>query len=95
MPDVDAGRRIRAAGRQPLPGDQLARGGFVNLPAAAWMAAGGVVSSLVENRERPVSIDAAMPDDMSTTSLIGGGLIAGDALAALGFGVAGLLAVVG
>jgi hypothetical protein len=29
---------------------------------------------------------------MSTSSLIGGGLIAGDALAALGLGVAGLLA---
>jgi hypothetical protein len=29
---------------------------------------------------------------MSTTSLVGGGLIAGDALAALGLGVAGLLA---
>ncbi|KAI3590291.1 Integral membrane protein [Cupriavidus sp. U2] len=70
-------------------------GGFVNLPAAAWMAAGGMVSSLVASRERPVSRDAAMPDDMSTTSLIGGGLIAGDALAALGFGVAGLLGVVG
>jgi hypothetical protein len=28
---------------------------------------------------------------MSTTSLVGGGLIAGDALAALGLGIAGLL----
>ncbi len=32
------------------------------------------------------------PSDMSTTSLVGGGLIAGDALAALGLGIAGLLA---
>jgi hypothetical protein len=31
---------------------------------------------------------------MSTTSLVGGGLIAGDALAALGLGIAGLLATV-
>jgi hypothetical protein len=31
---------------------------------------------------------------MSTTSLLGGGLIAGDALAALGLGIAGLLATV-
>jgi hypothetical protein len=31
---------------------------------------------------------------MSTTSLIGGGLIAGDALAALGIGIAGLVATV-
>ena len=69
-------------------------GGFVNLAAAAWMAAGGVVASLVESRQRPASQEAALPEDMSTTSLIGGGLIAGDALAALGFGIAGLLAVV-
>ncbi|WP_249359445.1 OPT/YSL family transporter [Cupriavidus sp. 2SB] len=68
-------------------------GGFVNLPAAAWMAAGGVVASLAESRTRPASKDATLPEDMSTTSLIGGGLIAGDALAALGFGIAGLLAV--
>ena len=70
-------------------------GGFVNLPAVAWMAAGGVLASVVESRARPPSRDAALPEDMSTTSLIGGGLIAGDALAALGFGIAGLLAVVG
>jgi hypothetical protein len=38
--------------------------------------------------------DDTLADDMSTTSLIGGGLIAGDALAALGLGVAGLLATV-
>jgi F0F1-type ATP synthase membrane subunit c/vacuolar-type H+-ATPase subunit K len=31
-----------------------------------------------------------MPPDMSGTSLLGGGLIAGDALAALGLGIAGL-----
>ncbi|MNS97243.1 hypothetical protein D3C72_1315690 [compost metagenome] len=73
-------------------------GGFVNLPAAAWMAAGGVLASVVEsvakNRGAPAR-DAALPEDMSTTSLVGGGLIAGDALAALALGVAGLVAVVG
>lgn len=70
-------------------------GGFVNLPASAWFAAGGVLASLVESRPRPAPQDAALPEDMSTTSLVGGGLIAGDALAALGFGIAGLLAVMG
>ena len=35
--------------------------------------------------------DDDLPADMSSTSLVGGGLIAGDALAALGLGVAGLL----
>jgi hypothetical protein len=77
-------------------------GGFVNLPAAAWMAAGGVLASVVnsvansvaKNRSAPAG-DAALPEDMSTTSLVGGGLIAGDALAALALGVAGLVAVVG
>ncbi|MEO8751189.1 MAG: OPT/YSL family transporter [Casimicrobiaceae bacterium] len=68
-------------------------GGFVNLPTSAWFAAGGVLASAMEslgrrNKERP----AALPGDMSTASLVGGGLIAGDALAALGLGVAGLLA---
>ena len=38
--------------------------------------------------------EEALPSDMSTVSLIGGGLIAGDALAALGLGLAGLLAMV-
>ncbi len=69
-------------------------GGFVNLPATMWMAAGGVLASVVESRPRPAAKDAALPEDMSTTSLIGGGLIAGDALAALGFGIAGLMAAV-
>jgi len=74
-------------------------GGFVNLPAAAWMAAGGVLASLVDSRRPPAAQAAndagALPEDMSTTSLVGGGLIAGDALAALGFGIAGLMAVAG
>jgi hypothetical protein len=34
-----------------------------------------------------------VPEDMGSASLFGGGLIAGDALAAVGIGVAGLLAV--
>jgi hypothetical protein len=38
--------------------------------------------------------DEAVPDDMSTTSLVGGGLIAGDSIAALVLGVIGLLALV-
>lgn len=69
-------------------------GMFVNLPAAAWMAAGGVLASVVDSRHPPGK-DAALPEDMSTTSLVGGGLIAGDALAALALGLAGLAAVVG
>jgi uncharacterized oligopeptide transporter (OPT) family protein len=71
-------------------------GTFLGLATSAWFAAGGVVSSVAKWFGRP---DAPvheggepLADDMSTTSLIGGGLIAGDALAALGLGVVGLLA---
>ena len=65
-------------------------GGFVNLPTAAWFAAGGAAASLPRKKDA----SEALPADMSTASLIGGGLIAGDALAALGLGLAGLLAAV-
>ena len=34
---------------------------------------------------------ADLPEDMSTVSVVGGGLIAGDSLAALGLGIWGLL----
>jgi uncharacterized oligopeptide transporter (OPT) family protein len=65
-------------------------GGFVPLPTAMWFGAGGVASSLLARRA-PARQD--LPADMSGTSLFGGGLIAGDALAALAIGVIGLLAV--
>jgi uncharacterized oligopeptide transporter (OPT) family protein len=69
-------------------------GGFVNLPTSAWFAAGGVVSSLINSfGPKPAPSENELPEDMSSTSLVGGGLIAGDALAALGLGVAGLIAL--
>lgn len=68
----------------------LSFGGFVNLPTSLWFGAGSVVSTLIEQR-RPQRGD--LPPDMSSTSLFGGGLIAGDALAALGLGIFGLLAL--
>jgi uncharacterized oligopeptide transporter (OPT) family protein len=69
----------------------LSFGGFVNLPTSLWLGAGGVVASVIERRtpQRP-----DVPQDMSGTSLFGGGLIAGDALAALAIGITGLLATV-
>ncbi|HZN48116.1 MAG TPA: peptide transporter, partial [Ramlibacter sp.] len=67
----------------------LSFGGFVNLPTSLWLGAGGVVASVIEARSTRRS---DLPPDMSGTSLFGGGLIAGDALAALALGVAGLLA---
>ncbi|MBU6259357.1 MAG: OPT/YSL family transporter [Burkholderiales bacterium] len=71
----------------------LSFGGFVNLNTALWFGGGGIVSSLINSLPRPAPKpgEAALPEDMNSTSLIGGGLIAGDALAALGLGIAGLL----
>ncbi|HTS23267.1 MAG TPA: OPT/YSL family transporter [Casimicrobiaceae bacterium] len=72
-------------------------GGFLNLATSSWFAAGGVLSSLMNmlNRDRDKTRGGtALPADMSTASLVGGGLIAGDALAALGLGLAGLLSTV-
>jgi uncharacterized oligopeptide transporter (OPT) family protein len=69
----------------------LSFGGFVNLPTSMWLAAGGVVASVIEARTPKAR---EMPDDMSGTSLFGGGLIAGDAIAALGLGIAGLVTTV-
>ncbi len=70
-------------------------GGFVNLQTSAWFAFGSVVSPCVEwfVKRRGSDPGDALPADMSITSLIGGGFIAGDALAALGVGIYGLLSV--
>jgi hypothetical protein len=69
----------------------LSFGGFVNLPTSMWLGAGGVVATLIERRA-PKRKD--VPEDMSGTSLFGGGLIAGDAIAALALGIAGLLTTI-
>jgi len=66
-------------------------GGFLNLPTSAWFAAGGVAGSVLDSMPQKKDGPGALPADMSTSSLLGGGLIAGDALAALGLGLAGLL----
>jgi len=69
-------------------------GTFFNLPTSAWFGGGGTLSSLYntwnEKRERRPGEAGVLPTDMSPTSLLGGGLIAGDALAALGLGMIGL-----
>ena len=72
-------------------------GTFLGLATSIWFALGGVISSLVATlkaRQGAKSADDDLPADMSTVSLVGGGLIAGDALAALGLGLVGLLAMV-
>ncbi|HVY46879.1 MAG TPA: OPT/YSL family transporter [Minicystis sp.] len=78
-------------------------GGFVELPTSLWFGGGGVVGSLwntiSEKSKRPAKegelTGEALPEDMGTVSLIGGGLIAGDSLAALGFGISVLLSKLG
>ena len=75
-------------------------GGFVELPTVLWWTAGGVAGSLYEVvpgrlKRRDIKPGAGeVPADMSTTSLVGGGLIAGDSLAALSVGIYGLLKTV-
>ena len=68
-------------------------GGFVELPAVLWWTAGGVGGSLFEAAQAKLASRQSkaaageMPSDMSTMSLLGGGLIAGDSLAALYVGL--------
>ena len=75
-------------------------GGFVDLPTALWFSFGGLIPEamhLFARRAppRPAGGDTAapeaLPEDMSTASLVGGGLIAGESLFALAIGVYGLL----
>jgi hypothetical protein len=72
-------------------------GGFVELPPILWWTAGGVIASLYDALQAKRQARGAgtpqadLPSDMSTVSLVGGGLIAGDSLAALSVGIYGLL----
>ncbi len=68
-------------------------GGFVEFGTSLWFGLGGVFSSLLQTYQskqprRPEH--EGLPEDMSTMSLVGGGLIAGDSLAALSVGIYGL-----
>ena len=76
-------------------------GGFVPLVTTYWWVAGGIAGSLWEVFEKHVSpppvpgpSGAEIPSDMNTTSLVGGGLIAGESLAALSVGIVSLLQTV-
>ncbi len=77
-------------------------GGFVEFGTSLWFGFGGTFSSLLQTwqanqaakRPKPAATEEALPEDMSTMSLVGGGLIAGDSLAALGLGIYGLLQTV-
>jgi uncharacterized oligopeptide transporter (OPT) family protein len=81
-------------------------GGFVDFMTSLWFGLGGIFSSIANffgDRARATAQQhhatggspgegEALPEDMSTTSLVGGGLIAGESLAALLLGLGGLIA---
>jgi hypothetical protein len=72
-------------------------GGFVELPTVLWWAGGGIFGSLYNvwaGKRKTSPGEDALPSDMGTMSLVGGGLIAGDSLAALTVGLYGLLTTV-
>ncbi len=75
-------------------------GGFVDLATSLWFGGGGILGSAYNEyleraaakKAKPSAQAEELPEDMSTTSLGGGGLIAGESLAALALGIAGLVA---
>jgi hypothetical protein len=69
-------------------------GGFVEWRTVVWWTLGGVGASVYnwsQSKRAPKPGVAALPSDMGTMSLLGGGLIAGDSLAALSVGIVKLL----
>lgn len=75
-------------------------GGFVDFTTSLWFGFGGIFASsfnwLGDRRKSKASGSPGegetLPEDMSTTSLVGGGLIAGESLFALFLGLSGLIA---
>jgi uncharacterized oligopeptide transporter (OPT) family protein len=73
--------------------------GFVELSTSIWWGIGGAFSSAwnaITKRlaaGKPKGEADELPEDMSTTSLVGGGLLAGDALASTLIGIIGLLSL--
>jgi uncharacterized oligopeptide transporter (OPT) family protein len=70
-------------------------GGFVEWSTALWFGLGGIFSStwnsLAERRDKALATKG--PRDMDSMSLLGGGLIAGEAIAFLTLGIIGLLSL--
>jgi uncharacterized oligopeptide transporter (OPT) family protein len=70
-------------------------GTFVEFPVVIWWGAGGILSSVwnaLARRKKPADHEVTdeLPADMSTTSLVGGGLIAGESLFYLALALLGL-----
>lgn len=70
-------------------------GGFVDLLTSIWFGMGGAFASVSDwlgkrfGKKKPGAVE--LPEDMSTNSLVGGGLIAGESLFFLVFGIVSLL----
>jgi len=73
-------------------------GGFVDWFTSLWFGLGGVFSSvwkgIADRLQAGKPKEEGVPEDMSTQSLIGGGLIAGEALAFLALGIIGLASLI-
>lgn len=72
-------------------------GGFVEMPTVLWWTLGGLIPTFYLLAQKALGPGAAKqpagdgtPEDMGTMSLVGGGMIAGDSLAALTIGLIGL-----
>jgi uncharacterized oligopeptide transporter (OPT) family protein len=69
-------------------------GGFVDFDTAVWWGLGGMFTSSYNalRKPEPAAADGEpLPEDMSSTSLVGGGLIAGESLFALYLGFSSLI----
>jgi uncharacterized oligopeptide transporter (OPT) family protein len=70
-------------------------GGFVDFRTSIWWGLGGMFSSTFNwhkaRRAPPVASDKALPEDMSTMSLFGGGMIAGESLFITYLAISGLI----
>ena len=68
-------------------------GGFVDFESSVWWGIGGIVASVIAWRRKPEPVAEGaepLPEDMSGTSLVGGGLIAGESLFVLWIGLKSL-----
>jgi uncharacterized oligopeptide transporter (OPT) family protein len=70
-------------------------GGFLDLTVSTWFAGGSLLTWFLSRPPAPAkgAAKSDIPADMSTASLIGGGLIAGESLYYLGLGLASLFSV--
>jgi uncharacterized oligopeptide transporter (OPT) family protein len=71
-------------------------GGFVDFPTSVWWGLGGMFASTFNWYKAKTQVtnegEDALPEDMSTMSLFGGGMIAGESLFITFLAISGLIA---